>query len=125
MSQLPMPPQAPPLPPGLPPHRPEVSTTSERRPFWLGALLGIPVVNAVFLVAVASVSSGDLFLPAAALVALGEVPLLVAWARTYRIGALGALGAILGNVGITLLGLILVLLVTFSIACSGEAQCFS
>jgi hypothetical protein len=82
------------------------------------------VVNTVFLAAVASVS-GDLFLPAVALVALGEIPLLVAWARNYRIGALGALGAILGNAAITLLGLILVLLVTLSIACSGEAQCFS
>ena len=124
MSQFSLSPQAPPLPPGLPPRRPEVSKTSERRPFWLGALLGIPVVNTVFLAAVVAVS-GDLFLPAAALVALGEIPLLVAWSRTHRIGALGALGAILGNVAITLLCLILALLVTLSIACSGEAQCFS
>ena len=124
MSPSSLPPQAPPLPPGLPPRRPEVATTSERRPFWLGALLGIPVVNTVFLAAVAAGAS-DLFLPAVALVALGEIALLVAWAQTHRIGALGALGAILGNVAITLLGLILVLLVTLSIACSGEAQCFS
>jgi hypothetical protein len=101
-----------------------VAAISEQRPFWLGALLGIPVINTVFLAAVASVS-GDLFIPVAALVALGEIPLLVLWARTHRIGALGALGAILGNVAITLLGLILVLLVTLSIACSGEAQCFT
>lgn len=90
--------------------------------FWLVALLGLPAVNVAFLSTVGFLAEG-IFVPVAALVALGELALLIPWARTYRVGVLGALTAMLSVAVITVVGLVLVFLVAFSIAC--EPGCLS
>lgn len=105
------------------PQRPNVSTTSDHRSFWLAALLGLPAVNVAFLSVVAFAGS-DIFFPTMALAAAGQLALLIIWSPKHGVGVLGALGAMLAVAVITALGLFLVALVTLSIACSGEAQCF-
>ena len=99
--------------------RPDIS---EKSSFWVTALLGVPVANVALLSFVAFLAA-ELFLPVAALVALGELALLISWARTYGIGVLGALAAMLGVAVITVLGLAVVFLGTISSAC--EPGCLS
>ncbi len=97
------------------PRRLDVATTSRRTSFWLTALLGLPALNVVVLL----VAGSGLVVPVAAVLALLELVLLIALSRDWGIGVLGALGAMLGNVAMTLLVLILALLVAFMASCNG------
>ena len=98
---------------------PHTLDPSAKGSFWVTALLGLPAAN-VALLGFAGFLASDVFFPLAALVAVGELALLIPWTRTYGIGVLGALGAMLGNVAMTLLVLILALLVAFMASCNGE-----
>lgn len=100
----------------------DTSTTPQPRLFWLTALVGLPVVNVALLFAAASVE--DTFLvPEMALVAFGEIALLIVLAWKYQVGVLGAIGAVLGSAAITVLGVVLVVFVALAIACSDATEC--
>jgi len=102
---------------------PHTLDPSAKGSFWVTALLGLPAAN-VALLGFAGFLASDVFFPLAALVAVGELALLIPWTRTYGIGVVGALAAMLGIVLITVLGLVVVALVALSIACSGASECF-
>ena len=110
-------PQHPPsqhAPPNQPSQRPGVSTAPSHGLFWLVALLLLPALNVGLLGFVASAAS-VLFLPLAALIALGDLVLLMVLARSYGIGVPEALLAMLVNAGFT----VLIPIVVFAAACGG------
>ena len=103
--------------------QPSVTSTPPRpRSFWLAALVGLPVVNGALLFAAASVAHTFL-VPELALVAFGELALLIVLAWRYRIGVFGAIGAMLGNAAITVLGVAVVVYVALAIACRDATEC--
>jgi len=78
------------------------------------------MVSTLLRVVVLLVAGSGLVVPVAAVLALLELVLPIALSRDWGIGVLGALGAMLGNVAMTLLVLILALLVAFMASCNGE-----
>ena len=108
------------MPQSRSPHPSDTSTTRRPRSFWLTALVGLPVVNGALLVAAASVEHAFLVM---ALVAFGELALLIVLVWTYGIGVLGAIGGILGNAVITVLGVAVVFFVALAIACRDATEC--
>jgi hypothetical protein len=58
-----------------------------------------------------------------ALVAFGELTLLIVLAWKYRVGVFEAIGAMLGNAAITGLSVVLVYFVALAIACSDATEC--
>ena len=104
------------------PHPSDTSPTSRPRSFWLTALVALPVVNGALLLAAASVAHTFL-VPEMALVAFGELALLIALAWTYRIGVFRTIAAMLGSAAITVLGVAVVVFVALAIACGDTAEC--
>ena len=77
----------------------DVSTTPRRGSFWLTAMLGLPALNIAILFAAASVSG--VLVPVAVALAVVELVFLIALSPRYRIGAFGAVAAMLGNAVVT------------------------
>ncbi len=98
--------------------RPAASASPHDGPFWPVALLALPAANVALLSLVAFLDD-DLFVPVAAVVALGEVALVIAWTRTHGMGPLPTLAAVVGNFLITAIGLVVVFIVVFWISCDG------
>jgi len=102
------------------------SDRDSRGSFWRGALLGLPAGNVAALTLTAFASGATLtgipFIVVAAALALVELALLIAWSQRCRVGPVGVLAAMLGNVVMTALGIIAVFIAAFAIECDNPCD---
>ncbi len=96
----------------------DVPERRSRDPFWRVALVWLPALNVVALCLAGSIgSSARTLLVAAALLALGELTLLIVKARHRDVGAVQVAAAVLANAAISITVMILVFTIACTITC--------